>query len=719
MAAPHLAPLRDAEGASDAELVDAARRGETGAFDELYRRHSGAALVAAQAVVRNPHDAADAVADAFAKLLVSLPATRDFRSYLAVTARNSARDIVRRSRRAEPTDRAGERPAPGVAALLAEAELEPPDALLAREDGRVIAEAYSRLPDRWRRALWLIDVEQRSTRDAGAVLGVSPNNAAQLAVRARSRLRAEYFQAHVRNHARPDCAVTLGLLGGYVAGSASARARRKVDLHLSRCEDCRGRVSELADVAGVLRRSVLPLPVAVAAWGGGGPLRALRDWAERLLGRGSAAGGSPVGEALGQVAVVAPTLERLVGGASAAALAVGLSVLAVGTPDPGRQAAPPRTTTSVAVALPPAGGPPPVRLSPAVARAGPTVTAMPGRGPVPAVRAPTGPLGGAGAMAETPVPGASTLPSSPPADGVPAPPVAPGLEGLSLPGAVMAVGDPSFSDLAGLERVGRALSGVDLPAVDLPAVDLPAVDLPAVDLPRVTLSGPDGSGADLAGASVGGTALGGAVAGLLPPPGDSPLATAVPVGHRGGRPASLAAVLGIDQGPPRGAPLALPALARLVGGAAVSSQAGGSPSPTDLAARLPTLLSELVGPVPDRPIRPVPAPPGDVLPGPQDTLPTPPTGLGLGQVLPSVSPSGWTGPVPAPSLPAPRHGPLPLPPPEVAVTGPPAGPPAPGPDQRLPLGPPPSLLQPPWPGLPLLPQLPNLGAGLPSNGLTG
>jgi hypothetical protein len=55
-------------------------------------------------------------------------------------------------------------------------------------------------------------------RDVAPLLRLSPNNVAQLAVRARSRLRERYVQVHVRNHATGACLEVVEQLGRLAAG---------------------------------------------------------------------------------------------------------------------------------------------------------------------------------------------------------------------------------------------------------------------------------------------------------------------------------------------------------------------------------------------------------------------------------------------------------------------------------------------------------------------
>lgn len=241
---------------TDATLVEAARTGSIDAFEELYRRHADAAWRVAQAVGGNPHDAADAVSDAFMRVFAALPAGRleeagQFRSYLLATTRNAAIDSIRRRGRTRPTD------------TFAETVINtgPTEIVIDSEDTRIVAEAFRDLPERWRSVLWLTEVEGISTREVGARLGLSANGAAQLAVRARAGLRERFLQAHLRADVDRQCRFTVDRLGAYVAGKLAPRDLAKVDQHLAGCAACTDRKEQLEDVGSRLRAIVLPLPL--------------------------------------------------------------------------------------------------------------------------------------------------------------------------------------------------------------------------------------------------------------------------------------------------------------------------------------------------------------------------------------------------------------------------------------------------------------------------
>ncbi|HEX3622115.1 MAG TPA: sigma-70 family RNA polymerase sigma factor [Acidimicrobiales bacterium] len=238
---------------------------------DLYRLHAGEATQVARAVTRNADDAADAVAEAFAGVLRAVATGRMdsadvVRPYLLAATRNAAIDIVRGRGRVTTTDR--------IDALDGVAHgAGPSDRLVAGENANIVGRAFADLPPRWQAVLWLTEVEGLAARDAAPLLGLTPNGAAQLAVRARTGLRRRYVQFHVRNHATGDCLEAAERLGALVAGDLTEAQANRVRGHLAECEDCRDRLGELEDVGLALRRATW-VP-AVAA---GLRLRRLRLW---------------------------------------------------------------------------------------------------------------------------------------------------------------------------------------------------------------------------------------------------------------------------------------------------------------------------------------------------------------------------------------------------------------------------------------------------------
>ena len=261
---------------ADAALAQAAAAGDRSAFDELYRRYSGPAWRVAYSVTGNRDDAADAVADAFTRILTAVNAGRladvkRFGPYVMSTARNAAVDTLRRSGRVRPTDA-------DLGDVSTPAATGPSDRLVDHMDASLVASAFRSLPERWRSVLWLTAVEGIAPADAAGLLGVSANGAAQLAVRARAGLRQRFLQAHLRGaNIDPECRKAVELLGAYVGGGLAPRDIAKVDQHLAGCAACSTRRDELEDVETTLRRIVIPLPLALGALTWNHWLRAVKE----------------------------------------------------------------------------------------------------------------------------------------------------------------------------------------------------------------------------------------------------------------------------------------------------------------------------------------------------------------------------------------------------------------------------------------------------------
>lgn len=252
--------------ATDAALAIQVTAGSLAAFEELYRRHAQAAWRVAQSVTGNAEDAADAVSEAFVKVLKAVASDRlhdadRFRSYLLTASRNAALDVHRRRSRVHPTDAAEVFDGPT-------SDRGPSDAVVDGADRDMVARAFRSLPERWRSVLWLTEVEGIPPREAAGMLGVSANGVAQLAVRARAGLRERFLQAHLRDgvgDVDDACRFTVERLGASVAGALSPRDLAKVDQHLAACASCRARREELEDLGSSLRRIVIPFPIGLAA----------------------------------------------------------------------------------------------------------------------------------------------------------------------------------------------------------------------------------------------------------------------------------------------------------------------------------------------------------------------------------------------------------------------------------------------------------------------
>lgn len=251
---------------AEADLVRAAARGDAGSLSELVRRHSQPAWRLAQAVAPDRDAAADAFRDGFVRVLRSFRVPRR-PAGAAVVFRPQVLSAVYKA----AVDQAYDRSAPP-----AKSRRSGSNAAVALADA-----AFRSLPERWRAAVWLSEVESLDVDRIAPILGVSAAVATQLISRGKKGLQGRFAQAHqevpehlgevLRMAALPAPADLLEMVRGrWVAAGAE-----------------RGPI--VAPVAAWLEdRAVRPMSVAVGALVGLG-----------LIGLGVVPQGSPVRGPLG------------------------------------------------------------------------------------------------------------------------------------------------------------------------------------------------------------------------------------------------------------------------------------------------------------------------------------------------------------------------------------------------------------------------------------
>jgi DNA-directed RNA polymerase specialized sigma24 family protein len=164
---------------AEADIVRQAARGDSSAFEELYRRHSEPAWRLAQAVSPDREAAVTAFQEGFVRSVRSSRTLRragePFRPHVLSYVYKLAAD--------QAYDRTS---GPAVARRQPEGG---PDAALTDA-------AFRSLPERWRAAIWLTEVENMDSDRIAAVLGVSAGVAEQLIARGRKGLAGRFAQAH-------------------------------------------------------------------------------------------------------------------------------------------------------------------------------------------------------------------------------------------------------------------------------------------------------------------------------------------------------------------------------------------------------------------------------------------------------------------------------------------------------------------------------------------
>ena len=377
------------QGPSDAELIDAVRKGTLTAYGELYERHVASAYNLARQLTRSPTEADDLVSEAFAKVMETLKAGRGpdsaFRAYLLTALRHTAYDKTRRDRRVELAEDVG-----AVSGVKPESVSVPfTDPAVAGLERSLAARAFERLPERWQAVLWHTEIEGQSPAEVAPILGLTPNGVSALAYRAREGLKQAYLQVYLAETTQQSCRATTDRLGAWVRGGLSKREKAQVEAHLDECERCRALAAELADVNSALRIYIAPLVLgtgtvgylAAAATAGG----AAATGGAVALGAAGAAGGAAAakaGGAAGAAGAGASLPRQFLGvAASATALAAAIALALTsggGQQIPGAQQVPPPApvpsspTAAPQSPQPPAPTQPPATTRPATPSPSPT-----------------------------------------------------------------------------------------------------------------------------------------------------------------------------------------------------------------------------------------------------------------------------------------------------------------------------------------------------------
>ncbi len=184
---------------ADTRLVEGLRRGEPKAFEQLVRDRGGPMLAVAKRIVRDDHEAADAVQDAFItafRRIDQFDGRSKLSTWLHRVTVNAALMRLRKQRRlAERSvddllpqfDSAGHRNHAGKSG--SEWPQTPDQAVADAEMHAMLHESIAQLPETHRDVLVLRDIQEMSTEQAAAALGIRPGAVKTRLHRARQALR--------------------------------------------------------------------------------------------------------------------------------------------------------------------------------------------------------------------------------------------------------------------------------------------------------------------------------------------------------------------------------------------------------------------------------------------------------------------------------------------------------------------------------------------------
>ncbi len=180
---PSSSPNREKTRAEDDDLVQKCRRGDLSAFESIYRRHSTPMYNLAYRMVGNPSDAEDLLQEIFLlafNKLSSYQGQSSLGTWLYRVATNRCLDHLRsRAKRYQ-----------NVTDSLDEKESLTPSAAKDTPAERVDLErSIAQLPDSYRAAFLLYDVEGFDHKEVAHILGVAEGTSKSLVHKARLKIR--------------------------------------------------------------------------------------------------------------------------------------------------------------------------------------------------------------------------------------------------------------------------------------------------------------------------------------------------------------------------------------------------------------------------------------------------------------------------------------------------------------------------------------------------
>ncbi len=191
----------------DATFVARVQNGDTDAFEELVRRHSRQVFGTLAGIVGNMNDARDATQEVFLKAFEHIgrfQGRSKFSTWLTSIAINTGAELLRQRKPSEPLEEVEDEE--GFRPRQIQSWADNPEQLLAASQrSDLVRQGVLRLPHKYRIAVLLRDINQFSTEEAAAALGLSiPALKARL-LRGRLMLRESLAPYFIRTEKRsPD-----------------------------------------------------------------------------------------------------------------------------------------------------------------------------------------------------------------------------------------------------------------------------------------------------------------------------------------------------------------------------------------------------------------------------------------------------------------------------------------------------------------------------------
>jgi RNA polymerase sigma factor (sigma-70 family) len=242
----------------DAELVAAARSGDQDAFASIYDRYADRLHDFCHSVLRDRHEAADAMQDTFVLVAQRLGQLRDpdkLRPWLFAIARHEALRRAKARGRATPTEDAGVEVAIDASS--------PEDVVSGRDAGAIVWDAAAGLSARDQA---LLDLHLRQGLDGQQLadaIGTSADHAYVLMSRLRDQVERALGALLVARLGREECKDLQVVLDGW-DGTFSPLWRKRVARHVDGCDTCSSQRKKFLSPLSLLAAAPLvPAPLAL------------------------------------------------------------------------------------------------------------------------------------------------------------------------------------------------------------------------------------------------------------------------------------------------------------------------------------------------------------------------------------------------------------------------------------------------------------------------
>jgi RNA polymerase sigma-70 factor (ECF subfamily) len=190
----------------DAELAQQVKGGDVDVFEELVRRHSRRVFGTLAGIVGNLDDARDATQDVFLKAFENISkfeGRAKFSTWLMSIAINTGTEMLRQRKPSEPLQGADDEEEFRPRQIHRWAD-DPEQIFSAAQRDELVRDAILLLPDKYRVALILRDINQLSTEDAAAALDLSVPALKARVLRGRLMLRERLAPHFTRDRERDD-----------------------------------------------------------------------------------------------------------------------------------------------------------------------------------------------------------------------------------------------------------------------------------------------------------------------------------------------------------------------------------------------------------------------------------------------------------------------------------------------------------------------------------